>query len=88
MRTAVQIQIKELDPEIHNLRLLRNEINEMEMESGKLSGAFDKEPEESDHQQSSESRHTMYLVQKYTKLSGFENSMGRPPTVVKYSKSS
>lgn len=88
LRTAVQIQIKELDPEIHNLRLLRNEINEMEMESGKLSGAFDKEPEESEDQQSSESRHTMYLVQKYTKLSGFENSMGRPPTVVKYSKSS
>jgi hypothetical protein len=85
LRTAIQIQIKELNPEIHNLRLLRNEINEMEMESGKLSGAFDEEGEE---QQSSESRTNMYLVQKYTKLSGFENSMGRPPTVVKYSKNS
>jgi hypothetical protein len=85
LRTAIQIQIKELDPEIHNLRLLRNEINEMEMESGKLSGSFD---EEGDEQQSSESRYNMYLVQKYTKLSGFENSMGRPPTVVKYSKNS
>jgi len=86
LRTAIQIQIKELNPEIQNLRLLRNEINEMEMASGKLANYADPENEEGDDQQTMEGKENIYLVQKYTKLSAFENSMGRPPAVVKYRK--
>jgi hypothetical protein len=87
LKTAIQIQIKELNPEIHNLRLLRNEINEMDLISGKKSTNFNKESTETNEGDENELEYAeSYLIQKYAKLSLLEENLGRQPAVVKYSK--
>ena len=73
LKTAVEIQVKELNPEIHNLRLLKHE--DMEMETKIIV------PREG----SDETTHMEYtLIQRYCSIQKIHHSKGRPPSVVRY----
>lgn len=79
LRTAMEIQVKELNPEINNLRILRYEIMEMIYKNAKkvVSEGTDKE----DTQDYKES----ILFQRYHSLQKMEYLTGKPPNVVKFS---
>jgi len=82
LQMAVQLQIRELNPEIENLRRLKYEIMEVDMNNGPSSAAKD-----DDDDQSSPNPITTIstLVQKYASLNKMQNPIGKPPQVVKYS---
>ena len=79
LKTAMEIQVKELDPEINNLRMLRYEIMEIIYKNAKkvVSEGTDKE----DTQEYKES----ILFQRYHSLQRMEYLSGKPPKVVRFS---
>jgi hypothetical protein len=78
LKTAIQIQSKELNPEIHNLRILKYEI--MEMNSQKIKGGISaKEEDEIDNESN-----LFILFQRYADLFKMEHNMDKPQTVVKF----
>lgn len=80
LKTAIEIQVKELNPEIHNLRMLRYEIMEMKHNNFKKASKSDDAEGEA-----SEIKETQ-LYQRYSSLNKMDILMGRPPNVVKFSK--
>lgn len=76
LRAAVELQVKELNPEIQNLRMLRYEIMEMDLKKGRKSGGG----EDADD---SVQFHEAVLFQRYASLSKMFVSM-KSPRVVKY----
>jgi uncharacterized protein YoxC len=82
LKTAVEIQVNELNPEIHNLRMLKYEIMEMNYKSyKKMKKGADEGGAEDEAQDIKESS----LYQRYPSLQKMEILMGKPPVVVKYS---
>lgn len=79
LKTAMEIQVKELIPEINNLRILRYEIMEIIYTNTKkvISEGIDKE-ETKEYKES-------ILFQRYHSLQKMEYLTGKPPKVVKYS---
>lgn len=88
LKMAVELQIKELDPEIHNLRMLKYEIMEMISESKKEDD--DEIPIASDSYEgtkkdSGKKKMPMYtLFQRYASLFKGEYNIGKPPKVIYY----
>ena len=82
LQMAVQLQIRELNPEIENLRRLKYEIMEVDMNSGPGSAAKD---DDDDLASPNPITTISTLVQKYASLSKMQNPIGKPPQVVKYS---
>lgn len=81
LKTVMEIQVKELNPEIHNLRMLQYEIMEMEYSSYKKIG---KENDEED--ESTQELKESFLFQRYASLQKRDVLIGKPQNVVKYSK--
>lgn len=75
LRAAVELQVNELNPEIQNLRMLRYEIMEMHLKTGRKSGGEDAEE--------SVQFHEANLFQRYASLPKMFITM-EPPRVVKY----
>lgn len=91
LKNAIDIQIKELNPEIHNLRLLKYEVMEMDFKSGNgsiKSGAGGSGGEtESDDTKSSESAETVaVLTQRYSNIHSVLYWFENKPKVLKYVK--
>lgn len=82
LKAAVEIQVDELNPEIHNLRMLRYEIMEIELKKGRKK-AFQKDEEE---QEEDIIFSEAALFQRYASLKKMEVLMGKPSNVVKYKK--
>ena len=83
LKAAVELQVQELNPEIHNLRILRYEIMEMDMKKGKkVGGNFGKEEEE-DSEETVVFKESA-LFQRYASLQKMQVFMGKPSNVVKY----
>ena len=89
LQMAVQLQIRELNPEIENLRRLKYEIMEVDMNSSSSSSSASGSgaaKDDGDEQDSPNPITTIStLVQKYASLSKMQNPIGKPPQVVKYS---
>ena len=81
LKTAIEIQVKELNPEINNLRLLRYEIMEMKYSIYKKSGK-----EGGDEEEETAEFKEVVLFQRYASLQKTDILMGKPPVVVKFSK--
>lgn len=89
LKMAIELQVKELNPEIHNLRLLKYEI--MELITNTNDSSFGKSNELSEkYQSTSEDKEKKkeppmyYLYQRYASLFKSEYNIGKPPKVVHY----
>jgi hypothetical protein len=71
LRDAVRLQIREITPEIENLRRLKNELNEVIVEINTVGNIYDI---------------TSTLVQRKVTLVNTDVSIEEPPSVMKYSK--
>lgn len=71
LRDAVRLQIREITPEIENLRRLKNELNEVDVEINTVGNIYDI---------------TSTLVQRKVTLVNADISIEEPPSVMKYSK--
>jgi hypothetical protein len=80
LKTAVQIQVKDLNPEINNLRKLKYEIMEMDCELKTQAEKDEKEAEDVIIGEYNE-----ILVQNYHSLVNMEEHLGKPARVVKWS---
>ena len=81
LKAAVEIQVKELDPEINNLRHLHYEIMEVELKKGKKN----KTNEEGDEQETEIVYNQSYLFQRYASLQKTQVLIGGgKENVVKY----
>ena len=78
-----------MNPEIENLRRLKYEIMEVDMNSSSSSSSASGSgaaKDDGDEQDSPNPITTIStLVQKYASLSKMQNPIGKPPQVVKYS---
>lgn len=81
LKTAVQIQTRDLNPEINNLRKLKYEIMEMDYQLKTNAEKDEKEAEDVIIGEYNE-----ILVQKYHSLANMEEHLGKPPKVVKWRK--
>ena len=86
LKSAVEIQVNELEPEIRNLRMLRFEIMEMELKKAKknpfASGGDEEGGDDDDQVVFNQSN----LFQRYASLQKMQVLMGKPENVVKYRK--
>lgn len=71
LRDAVRLQIREITPEIENLRRLKNELNEVIVDINTVGNTYDI---------------TSTLVQRKVTLVNADISIEEPPSVMKYSK--
>jgi uncharacterized coiled-coil DUF342 family protein len=71
LRDAVRLQIREITPEMENLRRLKNELNEVIVEINTVGNIYDI---------------TSTLVQRKVTLVNTDVSIEEPPSVMKYSK--
>lgn len=86
LQNAIEIQIKELDPEIQNLRRLKYEITEMKSEQKRSVLEEGEDATEADNASTKKGGKTMsVLFQRYAALTKMQVMMGKPPEVVKYS---
>ena len=85
LKNAIDIQIKELHPEIHNLRLLKYEIMEMDFTTSRgLIQAVGDDGAGAAEQNSATS--ISVLHQRYVGLQKMQHWFGVKPNVVKYNK--
>jgi hypothetical protein len=86
LKLAVELQVKELNPEIHNLQLLKYEIMEMITDSNGISSNKSQEPsdESSENKGKNKESNTYYLYQRYASLFKSEYNIGKPPKVIHY----
>jgi hypothetical protein len=89
LQAAIQIQVKELNPEIHNLRLLNYEVMEMDVESKKQGGGFGDGDEDGaaaapEGQAGSFGQYTSTLVQRYVTLPKYEYNIDKAPHVIHF----
>lgn len=82
LKTAIEIQVNELNPEIQNLRRLRYEI--MEIKYSKQTKSSMNENEDTEEEVT---YNNSFLFQRYYSLQKLQTLTGKPPAVVKYSKS-
>ena len=84
LQLAVQLQVRELNPEIENLRRLKYEVMEVDIGnvSTGLSNHRDGEDDETAHANPVTAISTLF--QRYAALSNMQNPIGKPPQVVKY----
>ena len=85
LQMAVQLQIRELNPEIENLRRLKYEIMEVDMNSSSSGPSSAAKDDDDDLSSPNPITTVSTLVQKYASLSKMQNPIGKPPQVVKYS---
>ena len=86
LKNAITIQIKELNPEIHNLRLLKYEVMEIDFKTGKgLMKSSGKEGDEDESKSYSEET-VAVLTQRYSNIHKIQNCFGGNPKVLKYVK--
>jgi hypothetical protein len=82
LQMAVQLQVRELNPEIENLRRLKYEVMEVDMNmGGAVPAAADDDAEGT---QPNPVTTVSTLVQKYAAIHKMQNPIGKPPQVVKY----
>jgi hypothetical protein len=98
LQNAIKIQVEELNPEIHNLRMLKYEIMEMMLDSNQSVTSIDgiQKPEmnktnrpnmEKANEKNEKSVSDMYvLIQRYSGLNKLEYLLGQEPYVKRYVK--
>ena len=89
LKMAIELQVKELNPEIHNLRLLKYEIMEMitnsnDSYSGQSQEISEKYQSTSEDKEKKKEPPMYYLYQRYASLFKSEYNIGKPPKVVHY----
>jgi DNA/RNA-binding domain of Phe-tRNA-synthetase-like protein len=71
LRDAVRLQIREITPEMENLRRLKNELNEVDVVVNTIGNVYDI---------------NSTLVQRKVTLANIDVTLEEPPRVVKFSK--
>jgi hypothetical protein len=87
LKNAIDIQVKELNPEIHNLRLLKYEVMEMDFKTTRgLLKPMGGDGEDDEPQPSSSGETLGVLTQMYSNIHKIQRCFGENPKVLKYTK--
>jgi hypothetical protein len=84
LKNAITIQVNDLNPEMHNLRMLRHKV--MEMDIVTVNNAQSGFAKEGDDSEENIAQLVSTLVQRYSSLQSMENLIGNGPSVIKYNK--
>jgi hypothetical protein len=89
LKSAIDIQVKELNPELHNLQVLKYEVMEMDFRSQKgllkTGGIQGGEEDQEESKTSSSDEMVAVLTQRYSNIHKIQNCFGNPK-VLKYTK--
>lgn len=87
LKNAINIQYKELNPEIHNLRLLKYEVMEIDFKNVKgISKSTSDEGDDGESKSSMSNETVAVLTQRYSNIHKIEHCFGGNPKVLKYTK--
>jgi hypothetical protein len=91
LKSAIDIQVKELNPELHNLQVLKYEVMEMDFRSQKgllKTGGIQGGEEDQEESKTSSSSDEMVavLTQRYSNIHKIQHCFGGNPKVLKYTK--